>query len=241
MNPLDFTGKHVVVTGGSSGIGLATARVFARHGATVTVTGTRAADSYDEDFSGLTFHRLDASDDDAVTAFAGAVDRVDVLINSVGMVLYNREEFEIDGFRRVVDVNLNSIWHLCMALQDALFASKGSVVNIASPAGIRPPLFQPAYGASKSALISITKVLGGLWARKGGVRVNAIAPGFVATKMTQVSRDNPDIYDGSLKQIPLGRWGEPEEMGDVCLFLASPMAGYITGETIVVDGGILVT
>ena len=84
-------------------------------------------------------------------------------------------------------------------------------------------------------------MLGGLWARKGGVRVNAIAPGFVATKMTQVSRDNPDIYDGSLKQIPLGRWGEPEEMGDVCLFLASPMAGYITGETIVVDGGILVT
>jgi len=205
-------------------------------GAQVVVTGTRAAGEYDADYTGMTFHRLDDSDADAVRAFADAVSEADVLINCIGTVLYKKQEFEVENFKRILDINLSGIMQLCMLFRDKLAARKGNVINVSSVAAFEPALYNPAYSASKAGLVMLTRNLAVLWGRDG-VRVNGIAPGFVATKLTAVSRDNVAIYEGTLKRIPLKRWGTAEEMGSTALFLASPMASYITGQTILVDGG----
>jgi len=241
MNEIDFTDKMVLVTGGSSGIGNGIARVFREHGATVHVTGTResAEDYSDTDGSlldGLTYHQLDVSDDAAVEAFDPGFERLDVLTNSVGTVQYKRREFEMAGFREVVDVNLIGVFHCCTRFHEMLARTKGTAINVGSVASYRATRGNPAYSASKGGLRTLTMSLAELWARDG-VRVNGIAPGFVESKLTKISRDNPEIYEASLKSIPMRRWGDPEEMGSVVLFLASPLASYITGQMIIVDGG----
>ncbi len=240
-NEIDFSGKTVLVTGGSSGIGNGIARVFRDHGADVHITGTKAgaADYAGMDgchLDGLTYHTLDVSDDDAVKLFNPGVGKLDVLVNSVGTVIYKRGEFEMEGWRKVMDVNLNGVMHCCLRFHDLLAASKGCIIQVASMASFHATRGNPAYSASKGGLRTLTMTLAEAWARDG-IRVNAIAPGFVDTKLTKVSRDNPAIYEASLRGTPLGRWAEPEEMGGVCLFLASPLASYVTGVMIPVDGG----
>jgi 3-oxoacyl-[acyl-carrier protein] reductase len=236
MKDLDFSNKTVVITGGSAGIGYGTARMFVDAGAQVVVTGTREAGEYDADYAGMTFHRLDDSDTDAVRVFADAVPEADVLINCIGTVLYKKQEFEVENFKRILDINLSGIMQLCMLFREKLVAREGNIINVSSVAAYEPALYNPAYSASKAGLVMLTRNLAVLWGRDG-VRVNGIAPGFVATKLTAVSRDNEAIYEGTLKRIPLKRWGTAEEMGSTALFLASPMASYITGQTILVDGG----
>jgi len=236
MNDLDFSGKTVVITGASSGIGYGMARKFLEAGAQVIVTGTREAGEYDTDYTGMTFHTLESSDVDAVRAFADKIGEVDVLINSIGTVMYKKQEFEVENFKRILDINLSGIMHLCMLFREKLLARKGNIINVSSVAAYEPAPYNPAYSASKAGLVMLTRNLAVLWG-KDGIRVNGIAPGFVPTKITAVSRDNEAIYEASLKRIPLGRWGTAEEMGTTALFLASPMASYITGQTIVVDGG----
>ncbi len=239
MSAIDFSGKTVLVTGGSSGIGNGIARVFREHGARVHVTGTRAdAGAYgDTDLEDIVYHRLDFGDEAAIEAFDPGVDRLDVLVNSVGTVLYKRGEFEMAGFRKVLEVNLIGVFHCCMKFEKRLIASKGSVVNIGSVACFNAVRGNPAYSASKGGLLTLTKSLAQLWARHG-VRVNGVAPGFVRTKLTEDQYANREMYEASLRAIPLGRWGEPEEMGGAVLFLASPLASYITGQMILVDGGV---
>ncbi len=237
---LDFSGRTVLVTGGSSGIGNGIARAFLEHGAEVHVTGTRAAaGDYgpgDGDLEGLAYHRLEIADFDAVETFDPRLERLDVLVNAVGTVIYKRGEFAMPGFRKVIDVNLNGPMAASVRFQPLLAQSGGSLILIGSGASFHAAKGNPAYSASKGGLLTLTKTLAEAWAGDG-IRVNGIAPGFVDTKITKVTRDNEQRYQGTLAAIPLKRWGTPADMGHVALFLASPMAAYMTGQMLLVDGG----
>lgn len=236
MVRFDFSGKTVLVTGASAGIGNAIACAFRDAGATVHATGTRSRDGYDTDLDGMQFHQCDVGDDAALHALAEAVPRLDILVNNAGMVLYRRQEFERESFQRVLDVNLTGMMTLSGLLREKLAASDGpSIINLTSVTAFFGSRGNPAYGASKAAIVQLTKTLGVAWARDG-IRVNAIAPGFVATEMTKVSQTGA-VNEGILQRTPLGRWGQPEDIASVALFLASPAAAFMVGETITVDGG----
>jgi 3-oxoacyl-[acyl-carrier protein] reductase len=241
MNKIDFSNKTVLAVGGSSGIGNGIARVFHAHGATVFVCGTRpSAKDYQgeeaSDLSGLTYFYWNVSDDQKVESFQPPFDKLDVLVLSQGTVMYKRAEFQMENFRRVLDVNLMSVMSCCVKFHDMLAATKGSIIIIGSGASFHAVFGNPAYSASKGGLLTLTKTLGEAWATDG-IRVNGIAPGLIDTKLTKVTRDHPRRYEDSLAQIPLRRWGTPEDMGGVALFLASPLAAYVTGQMIVADGG----
>lgn len=229
----------MLVAGGSSGIGLGTARRFESAGASVHITGTRAtaADYKDTDLNGLEYHQLDLSDPDAADRLAPGFEKLDVLVLSVGTVAYGGAEYDMDTFRQIIDINLNGVMALCIALKPQLIAAgAANVVTIGSVASFIATPGQPAYSASKGALRTLTKSLATAWARHG-IRVNGVAPGFVHTKLTTISHDNTDVYEATINRIPLRRWGEPDEMGNAALFLASDMASYITGQMLLVDGG----
>lgn len=241
MDELDFTGKRVLVVGGSSGIGNATAQAFRRRGAQVDVTGTRAAAAaYDGDegsnLQGLGYSQVDLSRPGAVEAWSPPVEDLDVLVLCQGAVRYRRAEYETEVFREVVEVNLVSVMACALKFRAMLAASKGSLITVSSAGGFRVTRGNPGYSASKAGLIHLTRTLADAWARDG-IRVNCLAPGLVATKMTAVTTDNPERLAERLKGIPAGRLGTVEDMAGVVLFLASPLAAYIYGETILADGG----
>lgn len=241
MNEVDFSGKTALVIGGSSGIGNGIARQFRDHGAHVYVAGTRSsANDYDpaegSDLEGLDYFQLNAADQAALDALAPPFKTLDVLVACQGIVIYRQGEYQMDGFRHVMDVNLNSIMASCLKFQSMLAETNGSIIILGSGASFKAVRGNPAYSASKGGLKTLTMTLGEAWARDG-IRVNGIAPGFVDTKMTKVTRDNPERYEGTLSNIPMRRWAQPEEMGSVALFLASPLASYVTGQMIWVDGG----
>ncbi len=238
----DFSGKQVLVVGGSSGIGNAIAQAFRAQGAQVHVWGTRAsagayAGSPDSDLTGLHYTQVDVADAARVAAVDCGTAQLDVLVLSQGMVLYDRAEFDPLQFRRVVDVNLNSLMDCCARFQPLLAASRGSVIIVSSTAALHATRGNPAYGASKTGALGLTRNLGDAWAPLG-IRVNGIAPGMVPTKMTRVTTDNPKRVQAIVGQIPLGRLGTTADMAGVALFLASPLAGYMVGQTLVVDGGL---
>jgi len=233
---LDFSAKRVLVTGGSNGIGNGIARAFREAGAEVAITGTRTAGDYDSDIDGMDYFQVDLGDDAAVRDLAQAAGQLDVLVNNAGMVVYRRREFETKTFRQVMDVNLTATMTLSNLLKPGLAATGGAIVNITSLTAFFASSGNPAYGASKAGMVQLTKTLAVAWA-KDGIRVNAIAPGWIETKMTQISRDKAEINDAILQRTPMGRWGQPEDIAGVALFLASPLAAYTTGQTITVDGG----
>ncbi|MFT5329664.1 MAG: 3-oxoacyl-[acyl-carrier protein] reductase [Parasphingorhabdus sp.] len=240
---LDFTGKTVCIIGGSSGIGNATAQAFRGCGADVHVTGTRtSADDYQaadgSDLAGLTYHQLDAADDAAIIALRQKFEQMDVLICSQGMVLYKRAEFEPENFAKVVQVNLNSLMTCAGQFYDLLKAAKGSLIIISSTAAFHATVGNPGYNASKAGAAGLTRTLGKAWA-PDGIRVNGIAPGLIATKMTKVTTDNPKRREATIGSIPLGRIGDPDDMAGLSLFLASPLSNYVVGQTIIADGGLL--
>lgn len=239
-SPFDYSGRKVLVVGGSSGIGNGIARAFFDQGAEVHVWGTRSSvedyrDQEGANLEGLHYQQVDVSDFAAVASAPGP-ECLDVLVLSQGSVVYQRKEFEIETFRSVVDVNLNSVMACAERFQDALRKAKGSVITISSVGGFRATLGNPAYAASKAGLVHLTRTLAQAWAGDG-VRVNGVAPGLVDTKITRVTTRNPERLERRLKGIPAGRLGTPEDMAGACLFLASPLASYIYGQTIVVDGG----
>ena len=240
---LDFRGKSALVVGGSSGIGNATAQALRVRGAEVRVWGTRPrADDYrDEagsDLTGLAYEQVDVANAAAIRAAGPQVDRLDVLVLSQGMVQYGRKEFADEAFRQVVEVNLNSVMTCCTKYFEALCAARGSVVIISSTAAYQATRGNPAYNASKAGALGLTRTLGQAWAEHG-IRVNGVAPGMVATKMTRVTTEHPQRRQSFEERIPLRRFGRSEEIAMSVLFLASPMASYVVGQTLPVDGGLV--
>ncbi|HYF08658.1 MAG TPA: SDR family oxidoreductase [Acetobacteraceae bacterium] len=242
MNELDFSGRTALVVGGSSGIGNAIAQAFRARGAQVHVWGTRstAADYADEqgsDLAGLGYACVDVSDPQAIAAAPAPFDRLDILVQSQGAVLYRRQEFQPQGWDKVMAVNVDSVMHIAQRFHPLLKAAGGSMIVVSSVAGFRATMGNPAYAASKAAAVGLVRTLGQAWA-PDGIRVNGLAPSLVDTKMTKVTMDNPERRERAIAKIPMGRFGTTEEMAGVALFLASPLAGYVCGQTLLVDGGL---
>ncbi len=230
------------MVGGSSGIGNGIARAFLAAGADVHAWGTRgSAGAYagerGSDLDGLEYAAVDVANAAALQAFDPGFDALDVLVLSQGTVIYRRGEFTPEGFGKVIALNLVSVMNCCLKFFEMLRARRGAIIIISSTAGLHATRGNPAYSASKTGLIGLTRTLGEAWAPEG-IRVNAVAPGFVDTKLTKVTVDHPERLEKTLRAIPLGRLGTPEDMAGAALFLASPLASYIVGQTIVVDGGL---
>jgi 3-oxoacyl-[acyl-carrier protein] reductase len=243
MNELDFSGRQVLVIGGSSGIGNGIAQAFRARGARVQVCGTRAgagdyATSEGSQLEGLDYIRLDVSDAQAIENFHTSFERLDVLVLAQGAVIYRRGEFEMAGFRQVLEVNLISLMACATRFHPMLRAARGSLIIVSSTAAYHSTKGNPAYNASKTGAVGLTRTLAEAWAGDG-IRVNGIAPGLVDTKMTRVTTSNPKRLQGAIERIPLKRLGTPADMAGAALFLASPLASYIVGQTLVVDGGLI--
>jgi NAD(P)-dependent dehydrogenase (short-subunit alcohol dehydrogenase family) len=178
---------------------------------------------------------LDVADAAAVTAFAATLDSLSVLVNAAG-ILRLRDEYEPAEFMRVVDVNLTGTMRMAVACRAALASAKGAIVNIASMHAIFGAPLSPAYAASKAGVVQLTKSLAVAWA-EDGIRVNAIAPGWIETPMTVPARSDPARNRAILDRTPLGRWGTPDDLVGPALFLASDAARFVTGAVLVVDGG----
>ena len=242
MGELDFTGRTVLVVGGSSGIGNGIAQGFRARGAEVHVWGTRpsAADyagMEGSDLMGLAYAQVDVADRDAIADTLPDFEQLDVLVLCQGTVVYRRGEFERAGWDQVMAVNLDSLMACAAKFHDMLAAAKGSIIIVSSVSGFQANHGNPAYAASKAGAVSLTKTLGQAWA-SDGIRVNGLAPGLVDTKLTKVTTEHPDRLRGALSRIPAGRMGEPADMAGAALFLASPLASYVVGQTLVVDGGL---
>jgi 3-oxoacyl-[acyl-carrier protein] reductase len=243
MNELDFSGRQVLVVGGSSGIGNGIAQAFRAKGAHVAVCGTRAsAAEYSpgegSHLDGLGYFQLDVSDSKRIETFRPPFEVLDVLVLAQGAVIYRRGEFEMDGFRKVLEVNLMSLMACAGRFHEMLKSSRGALIIVSSTAAYHSTKGNPAYNASKSGAVGLTRTLGEAWAEHG-IRVNGIAPGLVDTKMTKVTTASPKRLEGALERIPLKRLGTPADMAGAALFLASPLSSYIVGQTIVVDGGLI--
>jgi 3-oxoacyl-[acyl-carrier protein] reductase len=243
---LDFSSQQALVIGGSSGIGNAIAQQFRAHGAAVHVTGTRASarDYAPEDLSdmtGLTYSRLDFAEPAGAGGAFPPLSRLDVLIQCQALTYFQGEEYAPDSFRQVVDVNLNSVFDCAQHFRPLLAAARGSVVIISSLAAYRTIPAQPAYTASKAALLGLVRALSMSYAADG-IRVNGVAPGLVRTKMGRIGHPGYEaLVEKTVRRLPLRRTGEPQEMAGPVLFLCSPLASYMIGQTLIVDGGMSLT
>ncbi len=235
----DYTGKVVLVTGGVSGIGAAVSKAFAACGATVIACGLTDAELQaaraDQAFAGIDIRALDVTDGPAVTALVGGLARLDVVVNCAGMIRRD-DEHDPAVFQQVIDVNLNGGMRVTSAARGLLKASRGSVVFIGSVMSFFGGPRQPAYSASKGAVRNLTMSLACAYA-PDGIRVNAVAPGWVITNLSRGAREDPVRNAGIMSRTPIGRWADTAEIADPVLFLASDAARYMTGTVMPVDGG----
>lgn len=249
-NLFDLTGQLAALTGGASGIGLESARALAAHGARLELLDVdgqaldRAAEILRREGAEVDTHVLDVTDPDAVRAAADTICARSgvphVLMASAGIArLHSATGVSVAEWRKVIDVNLNGVFWCCQAFGACMVAEgRGSIINMGSMSGsiVNTPQFASSYMASKGAVHHITRALAVEWA-KTGVRVNALAPGYVGTEMTLEMRAQPELFEKWLEMTPMGRCAEPSEIAAAVVFLASRASSYMTGSILAVDGG----
>lgn len=238
-----FRDAQVLVVGGSSGIGAGIGAAFAQRGAKVTVTGATAGDvdaaRGDAELSGVEVERLDVRDNAAVIGLIGGMEQLNVLVNCAG-VIRRGEEHDPEVFAAVLDINLNGTMRSCAAARPLLKASRGCIINTASMLSFFGGGLVPGYSASKGGVVQLTKSLAIAYATDG-IRVNALAPGWIATRLTGALQADDERSAPIVARTPLGRWGTPQDVAGAALFLASPWAAFVTGIVLPVDGGYLIT
>jgi len=236
----DFKDARVVVTGGTSGLGYGIAKAFAASGAHVIITGTRDSlakydlSGHDAVTGGFTYRQLKLNAESDILAFAERVQGVDILVNNAGDTLPGA------SFTESVQVNLQAVYTLSQALHEKLKQSQlvggASVVNLGSMMSFFGSPYFPGYGAAKAGVVQLTKTLAAGWAADN-IRVNAVAPGSVPTRMTEKYAADPAIAEMVNAKTPMRRWGTPEEIARAVQFVCSDAATFITGHTLIVDGG----
>jgi len=235
--------RKVLVTGGSSGIGAAIAQVFASNGDLVVATGATKEEveraQVQSESTAISFQELDVRDGSAVQACIDEIDSLDVLVNCAGVIRRNAEH-EPEVFADVIDINLNGSMRVCTAAREKLKQRKGCIINTASMLSFFGGGLVPGYSASKGGIAQLTKSLAIAYA-PDGIRVNAVAPGWIATQLTQALQEDRTRSEAILSRTPLGRWGEPADVAGPVLFLASNAARFVTGVVLPVDGGYLIT
>jgi NAD(P)-dependent dehydrogenase (short-subunit alcohol dehydrogenase family) len=231
-----FSGRRVLVTGGASGIGAAIAAEFAAAGAAVTATGVGEEELLAaEPAAGVTVVRLDVRDGAAVRDLLAGQSSLQVVVNCAGTIRRG-EELQPDVFAEVVDVNLTGSMRVCAAARPLLARSRGAIVNMASMLSFFGGGLVPGYAASKGGIVQMTKSLAIAYAADG-IRVNALAPGWIRTNLTRPLQEDAARESAILARTPLGRWGVPADLAAPALFLASPLAVFVTGAVLPVDGG----
>ncbi len=220
----DFQNKSVLISGGTTGIGAAIARAFTEAGATVHALGLETG--------------LNVTAPDTIQTALANITTLDILVNAAG-VIRRLEEHNPEVFAEVININLNGAMRMCSACYPLLQQTRGCVINIASMLSFFGSAPAPAYSASKGGLAQLTKSLALAWA-KDHIRVNALAPGWIETSLTSPLREDPARSSAILSRVPVGRWGQPEDVAGPALFLASPAASFITGVILPVDGGYLI-
>lgn len=230
-------GSRVLVTGGTGGIGGAIADAFHAAGAEVISTGAteQELEAARAERPAMEQRPLDVRDTAVVRSFMADLGSLDVVVNCAG-IIRRGEELDADVFARVIDINLTGTMRVCEAARPLLARSRGSIINIASMLSIFGGGLVPGYSASKGGISQLTKSLAIAYA-PDGIRVNAVAPGWIATPLTEALQNDPSRAQPILSRTPMARWGTPSDLQGIALFLASPHAAFMTGTVIPVDGG----